>query len=197
MKAGTRLQIRILALLAALSVGLCPAGGVCDPGADELRRVKAAFVLNIARFVAWPADAFAGNADALHLCLYRSNPLGSAIETIRGKKVGKRSLSVSTIRDIGRGRECQILFVPPAELGRFAGGPPSATQPILTLTDATSDDAAARRRDNAVMVTLVRNGTRIGFEIDLPRVRRAGLRMSAELLKLARIVGDSSGGDAR
>lgn len=161
----------------------------CPAATDsaDLRRVKAAFVLNIARFVSWPADAFDRAGAPLSLCFYRSNPLGAAVATIRGKKVGRRRLDVSTIAALQEAGRCHVLFVPSAELARFASEGPT-DRPLLTMTDRTDPDAAAPA-SRGIMVTLVRSGTRIGFEIDLGRVRGARLDMSAELLKLARIVG--------
>lgn len=192
MTGSARSRLRCLLLLFVLGAGFVP-GGVADPGSGEVRRVKAAFVLNIARFVTWPGDAFGGSGDPVRLCFYKDNPLGSAVETIRGKRVGKRSLAISTVDDPRAARACQILFVPAAELGRFPHELGSGGAPILTMTDGT-DGAASRR---GIMLTLVRNKTRIGFEIDLALVRGAGLKMSAQLLKLARIVGDSSSGGTR
>lgn len=195
MKPGTRDRLRYLLLVLALTIGALPIEGI--PGTDEVRRVKAAFVLNITRFVSWPPDAFAGASDPLRLCFYRSNPLGAAIETIRGKKVRDRRLAIATVRNLSQRRECQALFVPTDALERFSRERAPGNRPILTLTDDTAGVASSRASRRGIMVTLIRNGTRIGFEIDLALVRRSGLRMSAELLKLARIVGDPSGADER
>jgi hypothetical protein len=195
MKPSTRDRLRYLLLVLTLTIGALPMD--CIPGTDEVRRVKAAFVLNITRFVSWPPDAFAGASDPLRLCFYRSNPLGSAIETIRGKKVRGRRLIITTVRNLAQGRECQVLFVPPDALERFSRERRPGNEPILTLTDDTTGSAGTRADRRDIMLTLIRNGTRIGFEIDLALVRRCGLRMSAELLKLARIVDEPSGADSR
>ena len=61
-------------------------------------------------------------------------------------------------------------------------------RPLLTVADLTLESHPEEGHRHPVMVTLVRAGTRIGFEVSLQQVRRAGLRMSAELLKLARIL---------
>jgi hypothetical protein len=114
--------------------------------------------------------------------------LGAAIETIRGKRIHSRVLKIATVRSLGESSACNILFVPPAELSRYSRDPGLSTpRPLLTIADLTEDGAGSQERRN-VLVALVREQRRIGFEIDLQAVRRRGLRMSSELLKLARIV---------
>ena len=45
------------------------------------------------------------------------------------------------------------------------------------------------------MINFTRRGSRLGFEINRGAVRRAGLDLSSQLLKLAKLVPDESGGD--
>ena len=173
-----------------LALLLLASGG---PGADEKAghadEVKAAFVLNIARFVEWPAGLMEGSGRGLQLCLYRNNPLGSAIRTIRGKRVAGRELSIKTVYSAPGEQACNILFVPRGELERFSGeSEDGAGLPLLTITDLTEDGGESLRYP-AVLVFLVREGKRMGFEINLDAVERSGLRFSSELLKLGRIVG--------
>jgi hypothetical protein len=67
---------------------------------------------------------------------------------------------------------------------------PEVLRPLLIIADQTDTDAPGKPLRN-VMVTLVRNGSRIGFEINLGKTLQAGLKMSSKLLKLATIVDDS------
>lgn len=151
----------------------------------------AAFILNIARFVEWPAEAYAGR-DNVQLCLYRSNSLGQAIDSIREKKVKGHTLLVTTVRSLKEASYCNILFVPPQELDYFDQDTRgSLAMNLLTITDRTNA-AYAGQAPPHILVSLIRDGTRIGFEVNMRAVNRSGLRMSSELLKLGRIVGNGS-----
>lgn len=157
---------------------------------DEDQRpqlVKAAVVLNIARFVTWPETAFRSLGEPLNLCLFRSNSLGAGADAIRGKKVGHRSLDVDVVTRL-RERRCHVLFLRGDDLdGESLSALLVPSPSRLTIVDLTlSPDTAIRPRGG--VVTLVRDGTRIGFEVDLDVARRAGLSLSSELLKLARVV---------
>jgi len=156
---------------------------------NRIEQVKAAFVLNIARFVTWPADSPLQQSESMLLCLYRSNPMGQGIETIEGEKIDGRIVEVRRIKSLESSDFCNILLIASDELQTFISEvPPDFKRPMLTVTDLTDAYLPVESR-RGILIALIRNGTRIGFEVDLEQVRKAGFRMSSELLKLANIVG--------
>src|SRR5580704_7905559 len=57
--------------------------------------VKAAFLLNFARYVEWPPEAFQGATQALTICVAGQDPFGSALDDIvAGKTIGGREIVV-------------------------------------------------------------------------------------------------------
>jgi hypothetical protein len=159
---------------------------------ERIDRVKAAFILNIARFVTWPPEVFADQPGELTLCLYRGNPLAPAIETLHGKKVGGRRLEIVHIVRLSEADACQILLLAPYELDEFSAAEharPGPPPPLLTIADVSANHDPQTRHHH-ILVSLIRSGTHIGFEINLAKARQAGLRLSSRLLKLARIVGN-------
>jgi hypothetical protein len=66
------------------------------PAAIEYK-VKAAFILNFARFVEWPENAFATpTSDLVIGVLGRDDPFGVTLdETIRGKTVDRRGFAAA------------------------------------------------------------------------------------------------------
>ncbi len=177
---------RALPLPILLLVLLVPGWSAAQAdSAERTREVKAAFVLNIARFVYWPEEVFKEHPREILLCLYRDNPLGNALESIRNKKVAGRDLAIRNVDRLGATGGCNILLVPAEQLQHFRHDPDRMPkQPLLTITDGT----AASTDTHGIQVILVRRETRIGFDIDQARVRQSGLRLSSELLKLGRIV---------
>lgn len=159
---------------------------------DRINAIKAAFVLNIARFVTWPSDAMGEHRTAIHLCIYRNNTYGNALEGIRGQSIRQYRLEIRTIQHFTDQDDCEILLIPGTELEHFSNEVSGELdRPILTIADMThsSDSGQARK---GILVSLVRQGNRIGFEIDPSRVKAVSLYMSSELLKLARIVGEDN-----
>jgi len=175
-------RLWLLALL--LSAPLLWPDSVLAQHTDE---VKAAFILNIARFVEWPDEQLGGKKQSMQLCLYRRNSLGAAVGTIRGKQVAGRKLVIRTIDSAVEGRGCHILFIPPGELHRFGRERSGfAGRPLLTVTDLTTG-WRGRSAHPDILIALVRDGAHMDFEINLGAVRRSGLQVSSELLKLGRV----------
>lgn len=182
-------EYRMVAFFAAIL--LLPSTTFAAADAQRINQVKAAFILNIARFVAWPPEALDQQSNRLLLCLYRSNPFGEAIEGIAGEQVSGRRLEIAAVRNLAESVACNILLIAADELKSYVEDPqPEASRPILVIADRTGEEAH-KEPLGAVIVSLVRNGSRIGFEINLDRSRQAGLKMSSKLLKLATIVDGS------
>ncbi len=172
-----------VALCMLCSAALASAGSPTE----KMQLIKAAFILNIARFTEWSPEAFIDAQDRMVLCLFQDNPLGGALDSIRQKQVGGRGLEIETVEADKATPRCNILFIPGNQLQRFQSRyKGDALSNVLTISDLTEDHhkgGSAR-----VAVTLVRDETRIAFEINLKVAKEAGIRLSSELLKLGRIV---------
>ncbi len=161
-----------------LPLALSPAHAA--PAEYEL---KAAFIYQIARFVEWPPRAGEPAGAPLRLCVFGGNPFGPALETIRGKQVNGRRMEVSLLDMSADTRECGLLFIAaPAEkhLERIAAI--SRGSGTLTMGDT---EGFARR---GAIVNFFAESGRVRFEINLEASRHTGLKISSQLLKLARIV---------
>jgi len=183
-------RVLLLCLLIPLSSNVHAVNG--DDDIKRINAIKAAFVLNIARFVTWPSEVFSSDKDPMRLCVYRDNAYRQVLEAIKGKKIGQRKLEFFTIEHVKPELECEILIIPDSVLGKFhAELDGKLQQPLLTIVDQTEIDDGERSRAG-IIVTLVRHDSRIAFEIDPKQAKRANLHMSSELLKLAKIVGEGS-----
>jgi hypothetical protein len=166
---------------------------LADEDTWRINGIKAAFVLNIARFITWPEEAFTGQGDRLRLCLYSNNPLSLAVETIHGKRAAGRLLEVHTIEQSEQEADCRILLLTHREMTTFhAEYLPVPDRPTLIIADLTAEGLETGISRPGVLVSLVREGTRIALEVDLRQTRNAGLQMSSKLLRLARIVGEDA-----
>jgi len=143
--------------------------------------VKAAFLLNFARFVEWPASAFADANAPLAICILGKDPFGRGLDDlVRGEEVGGHKLLVRRIGVAPQPRACQIVFT--QESGKAALQPLSELHGVLTVGEGES---------------FVRDGGIIGFVIESRRVRfdisqkaadASGIKLSSKLLSVARSI---------
>lgn len=179
--------------LAALTAGLLLAApparsAVATPAPDEYA-VKAAFLYHFAHLVDWPAPLAPG--EPFVIAVAGPNPFGRALEEVlTGKAVRGQPVQVQRVATTAEleGLRPQIVFVGgDADHARQALGA-VAGQPVLTV----GESPRFAERGGMIGFRVTPEG-RIAFDINLHRAEQAGLRMSSQLLKLARIVGSGRG----
>mgnify|MGYP001032156125 CR=1 FL=1 len=192
-KPGLKLNIHLMAFfLVLLMVSFSSALHADHHSGDRLNEIKAAFVLNVARFISWPDKV---GSDSTVLCYYRNNPFAEGLDTIEGRTVAGKQLETKLIKELSAANSCQILLIPASELNDFSSrNKPELPTSLLTFADRTHIDSETEvtSRAEGIMVSLVRKGSHIGFDIDLAMTRAAGLKVRAQLLKHARIVDEGS-----
>jgi hypothetical protein len=178
-----RIQACTLALLAL--AGAVPTRPQAAPSVEY--QVKAAFLLNFAKFVEWPQDAFQTDKTPITLCVFRHDPFGSALdEIIREKAINNRELLARRVNDLPELKTCQLVFVS----GREEKQLPEILNSLKgasALVVGEGEDFA--ERGGAVQFFLENNKLR--FAINVDAIQRARLQASSKLLALARIVHDS------
>lgn len=182
---------RFIALIFSLAVGLAPLAGAGTPPQEvDEYRVKAAFLLNFARFVEWPAGAFTDRDAPLRLCVIGKTRLGGHLDSLEGRLIkGRTVVIVEPGKSTVLARTCHVLFV-----SRSATDVPgiisdSVRHPILTVTER-EDGEGAHGIINLVKVWSGSNDGpaerfRIVFEIDVAAAKTAGLEVGSRLLELA------------
>lgn len=145
---------------------------------DEYQ-VKAAFLLNFAKFVAWP-DPGAGRPVVIGIA--GDDPFGDRIDQIvKGKAVNGRSIVLHRLRIGDDLRRCDIVFIGASEARRTADVLAALRdEPVLTVGETPHFI-----REGG-LVRLFTDGSRVRFQIDRAGAEHAGLRISAQLLSLAK-----------
>jgi hypothetical protein len=152
-------------------------------------QVKAAFLLNFARFVEWPPQNFASPTDSIDVCILGPDPFGEAIdEMVKDKLVSGRRLQVRRLREAAQASGCEVVFVNAIEARNKVQLSKELSWGMLTVSDGK--DFAHQ----GGIVTLVMQQNRVGFEINVEAADRAGLKISSKLLSLATIVRDDPAG---
>jgi uncharacterized protein DUF4154 len=154
-----------------------------DPPATEYQ-VKAAFLYNFARFVDWPAAAFADSSSSLVIGVLGVDPFGEVLDhTVAGKKVASHPLQVRRCTAPAEAIRCHMLFIAASEEENLTRTLATLeNHPVLTVGE-TADFA---RRGG--MLQFVMRSERLGFEVNVAAASRARLEISSKLLRLAAAV---------
>ena len=145
--------------------------------------VKAAFLVKFADYVDWPADRAQAEGPMV-IAILGTDPFGPVLDDMLAKKeVRGRKVVARRIRSIDAMDEVSILFISSSEnpelprILRTLDG-----RPVLTVGDM--DRFASR----GGIVGFRVQGNTVRFDINLGEAEKAGLKLSSQLLKLARIV---------
>lgn len=183
------------------AAALLLAGAVClaamqapDARAEERvpteQQVKLAYLFNFAKFVEWPAGAFADPAAPIVLGVLGSDPFGSDLDALTRRTISARKVLVRRVRGIDEARACHVLFISASEQGRAA-----EVLRSLKGSGALLVSDMDRFAELGGMIGFVTGNRTVGFEINIDAVARAGITVHSRLLKMAVIVRDASAGE--
>ncbi len=147
---------------------------------DLATQVKAAYLFNFARFIEWPKASADQQEPAFNLCIIGDNKIARALDAAKGKDIANRPLIVTLLNNAETALHCQLIFIatPATGLGRAILND-IKDLPILTVIDSGNSGV----EDG--MITLVLVDGRLRFRVNQPAAQRAGLRIPAQVLKLA------------
>jgi hypothetical protein len=169
-----------------VSAAICAfllAANVTMYGQTAEYQIKAVFLYNFAQFTDWPAKAFPDAQAPFLIGVLGDDPFGSYLdETVRGEKIGARSLVVQRFRRANEIRNCQVLFISRSENDRLDQDLSALKgRSILTVSDI--DDFISR----GGMIRLATEKGKVRVHIKLDTVRAANLNVSSKLLRVAEI----------
>jgi len=182
----------VMAVLVALGVCLANPLAFCAQilDAEKVHRVQAGYIYNFAKFAEWPDGTFADDEQPIVIGIVGADPILDLLnrvvrdKTVAGRAVEVRSLEWSRAEDREVARRCHVLYICFVERDRAVSIIKSvASSPVLTMSDVEGF------AELGGMVGLVLSDNRIVFEINRKSVDRSGIKLSARLLQLARIVG--------
>jgi len=177
----TRQLAGLVLAAAVVSAEVMPvdAAGAVD-GAPNAA-IKAAFLLNFAKFAEWPAlppDA------RITLCVVGSDEIARALsDIVRVQSISGHALQVAQPSDSAMWPTCQVLFISDSELRKAAG----ALQYLQPLPVLTVSDGKAFSQAGGIVELFVEGG-RMRFAINVDSADRSGVRLSSRLLGLAQVV---------
>ena len=171
-------------LAAALLAAGVQAGSPVDVQSQTVHEyeIKAAFLYNFVKFVEWPNEALPETSD-ITVCVLGGEPSVDPLESIQGKIVRGRRLSVRRIRAIKDVESCHVLFISSSEESRL----PQVMQNLHGSSVLTVGEME-RFIPSGGIINFVIERNKVRFEINPNGAERARLKLSSQLLSLARVV---------
>lgn len=165
-------------------VPLLPFAALGQLSAPTEYEIKAVWLLNFARYVEWPTNAFASRQAPVVVGITGPNPFGTTLEkTFAGKTVGGRSLAIKRLGGVRDAQGCHLIFFPNSEKKRQRELLVKLRE-LAILTVGESDDFLS----DGGIIQFVRREDTVRFAVNLEPARPARLNLSANLVKVAVLV---------
>lgn len=177
-----------MAVLSLASLHPIIAGSLAQAqGQNREYVVKAAFLYNFAKFVEWPEEVSPKGDDPLTVCV-AGDAFGSSIASIEGKEVRGHPIAIQKDVPPSALKSCHLLYVSNEELPRLTAAL-HGLQNSAVLTVCDSPGCAER----GLMISLRMIDNKVSLEVNLEALQRTPLKVSSQLLKLARLVKNERG----
>jgi hypothetical protein len=161
--------------LASLLVGLAQ-----DTVSKEYQ-IKAAYLYNFAKFVEWPPQSFTNQLAPLVIGVFDPNPFGSELQTIAvSHQINGRAIVIKPVANAAQAAGVHLLFIGATEDDRVA-----ATLVALNGTGVLTVGESDRFAAAGGIIRFVRSDDKVRFQINAAAAEHQGLKISAQLLKLA------------
>jgi hypothetical protein len=145
--------------------------------------IKAAFLFNFAKFVEWPADAFKDDLSPINLCILGTDPFGPALDTLKDKTIKGRPFKTKRVNKVDDIEACHILFISASEKGNLK----QILDAVRNSNTLTVSEIEGFVQMGGIINFIIVN-QKVHFEINPAAAERSRLKISSQLLKLARIV---------
>src|SRR5467141_3590402 len=182
-------QLGILIVALSVSLSWAPEAIAQAPDSSDSSEylIKAGFIYNFAKFVEWPATAFAQSDSPIVIGILGTDPFGNLIDRIvENKKIGARGIVVKRLKwgtDLKDLKECKILFVGASEKAHLD----DLVQIVKSLPILTVGETPGFAERGGV-IRFVLEDNRVRFEINVEAARQADLTISSRLLTMARTI---------
>jgi hypothetical protein len=146
-------------------------------------QVKAAFLYDFGKFVAWPTNAFADAYAPLVIGVVGDNPFhGDLKRLVANKKIDGHLVLVRPITTAADVPGCHIVFISEAARKSPEDILAALRQPgILTVTENVEHFT-----NSDFIINFVRKDNRIRFQINIATAAKAGVKISSKLLSLSK-----------
>jgi hypothetical protein len=178
-KQPPKMTYGLLCLVLALTWGII---GKAHAENDTESAVKIGFLYNFFKFIDWPSKAGA-NYDYC-LCTTGLNSLGDGLLALQDKTINNKRLSIKRGVSGKELKNCHMVFISTDEDPRKAI---SDSQGLAVVTVSDKPDFI----NQGGIIGLIQINNRLAFEVNLGVAKAANIRISAQMLELAKRINDT------
>ena len=142
--------------------------------------VEAAFIFNIVKYTDWPSAILPKDVNLVLCYVGESTPLGQSIAEFNGKQINLHNLEVRTTTRLSSLGSCHVIVLGESDNLHLLNKEIASTALIIGNGERFADEGGG--------VGLFSIGNRIRFDINLDSTSASGLKISVNLLRLARNV---------
>lgn len=161
-----------------------------SPAQEVPREVlaKARFLTVVPAYVQWPAGTFTSPEMTVRLCVYGDYPFGISLADLsRSARINGHRMEVKRIGKEEELAGCQMLFVSRSAAKQYATIL-GAVKNSITLTIGEDSDFLAA----GGMLRVEEAGNGVAFDVNLEAVNHGHLKLSSQMLSLARRIVERS-----
>ncbi|MCC6549078.1 MAG: YfiR family protein [Ignavibacteriaceae bacterium] len=149
--------------------------------ADTEAKVKAAFIFNFTRFITWKSDK---NDAPLRIVIFGSEKINAFLKAYVEEKNLSSQISVISVNTPPDGKEnINLLFIDNSK-ERFSGEILRQLSGKNVLTVSDIEDFVLQ----GGIIGMYNEGGRIKLAINLSEANKSGLKISAKLLEVAKVI---------
>ena len=172
-----------LLLLALACVGTPHQAAGASDRADS-REVKAVFLINFLSFAEWPAAKLGAPSSRLTIAILGDPSFAAVVQrAAAGHAVNGHAIAVQAVETPEEAASAHLVFIASSHARRL----PATLRALAGATVLTVGDTNGFAQDG-VAINLYTFDNRVRIEVNSTAAARAGVRLSANLMRLARIV---------
>ena len=181
------MRILGLAITVVSVIAACAPNVDADSSVSGEYLIKAAYLYNFMKFIEWQSEAFAAELSPINLCILGADPFGAALQSIRDKTVRGRRIHIRHVNDVQEASGCHVLFISASEKG-------SLKQILAALKHSAilTVGEVERFAQQGGIINFILVENKIHFEINPEAAQQHGIKISSQVLRLAKIVSSES-----
>ena len=173
---------RVLAFVRLILI-FCPFGlcglALAQSSQQTVDRIKAAYIYNFAKFTDFPVH----EDKTMRLCVLGRDDLNGALQSLNRRMAQGREIVVRKELAPEQVKDCAMVFVGEADVRLLSlAARQLATTPVLLISDSV------QAVNQGAHLSLIFSDDRVEFDVNLLQLQKSGIRVSSQMLKLARQV---------
>jgi uncharacterized protein DUF4154 len=172
----------VVVIYCALAACACIPAARAEESVSVEYKIKAAYLLNFAKFVDWPTNRFPTPTTPIRVGVLGKDPFGSDLErTIGGRIIEGRKCEIVRTDDADAALSCHIVFISSSERKQAA----SLLEKLHRGNVLTVGESEQFIEQGGIIQFYLYDNT-VRFEINKQQAEKAKLRISSKLLQVAK-----------